>query len=76
MQFTFLPTGQACPPSILKPSSLNYKISLRSAVEEFMKKESKIEDYQLLVEECSLSDDNNETRTLMNLYEDLDDALY
>lgn len=41
-----------------------------------MKKESKIEDYQLLVEECSLSDDNNETRTLMNLYEDLDDALY
>ena len=41
-----------------------------------MKKESKIEDYQLLVEECSLSDDNNEMRTLMNLYEDLDDALY
>jgi hypothetical protein len=36
----------------VKPSSLNYKISLRQAVEEFVKKESKIEDFVVIVEEC------------------------
>jgi hypothetical protein len=29
----------------VKPSSLNYKIGLKAAAEEFLKKESKIEDY-------------------------------
>ena len=47
-----LSQGSSCPPSIVKPSSLNYKISLRQAVEEFVKKESKIEDFVVIVEEC------------------------
>lgn len=36
---------------IIKPSSLNYKISLRMAVEEFIKKEHKIESFDVDVEE-------------------------
>lgn len=40
-----LAQGSTCASSIVKPSSLNYKICLRQAVEEFVKKESKIEDY-------------------------------
>jgi hypothetical protein len=55
---------------------LNYKISLRQGAEEFVKKESKIDDYQIFVEECSASEENNETRALINLHEDMDDALY
>jgi hypothetical protein len=55
---------------------LNYKISLRQGVEEFVKKESKIDDYQIFVEECSASEENNETRAMINLHEDMDDALY
>ena len=47
-----LASGSACPSTIVKPSSLNYKISLRSAVEEFVKKESKIDDYQIMVQDC------------------------
>ena len=41
----------------MKPSSLNYKISLKQAVEEFLKKESKIEDFELVVQECSAIDE-------------------
>lgn len=45
--------GQAnnSPLQIIKPSSLNYKISLKQAVEEFIKKEAKVEDYTIIVEE-------------------------
>jgi hypothetical protein len=60
----------------VKPSSLNYKIGLKTAVEEFLKKESKIDDYQIFVEECAVQDENTETKALFNLHEDLDDALY
>jgi hypothetical protein len=45
-------TSQSCPTNIVKPSSLNYKIGLKTAVEDFLKKESKIDDYQIVVEEC------------------------
>jgi hypothetical protein len=45
--------NNACPPQILKPSSLNYKISLKQAVEEFIKKESKIDDFTIVVDELS-----------------------
>lgn len=38
-------SGTSCPSSIVKPSSLNYKIGLKTAVEEFLKKESKIQDF-------------------------------
>lgn len=36
---------QSCPANIVKPSSLNYKIGLKTAVEEFLKKETKIDDF-------------------------------
>lgn len=63
----------------MKPSSLNYKISLRQAVEEFVKKESKIDDYQIMVEECSISEENANSlpdNKNYNFNDELDDALY
>jgi len=65
----------------VKPSSLNFKISLRQAVEEFVKKESKIEDYQIMVEECSITDDtanatNAVNGAVYNFNDELEDVLY
>lgn len=62
----------------MKPSSLNYKIGLETAVKEFVKKESKIEDYEIMVEECPFINDDlpNEPSNKFNLQEDLDDCLY
>lgn len=70
--------GQSCPSNIVKPSSLNYKIGLKTAVEEFLKKENKIDDYQIVVEEVKtpFQDESNEAKALFSLHEDLDDALY
>ena len=49
---------------------------MKIAVEEFVKKESKIDDYTIMVEECSVNDENIETKAIVILHEDLDDALY
>jgi hypothetical protein len=51
LNFTELLTSSASIPLIIKPSSLNYKISLRQAVDDFIKKESKIDEYALEVQE-------------------------
>lgn len=75
MQISFL-SGTVCPPTIVKPSSLNYKISLKSAVEEFVKKESKIDNYQIHVEECPITEETSEAKASVVLHEDLEDALY
>lgn len=63
----------------MKPSSLNFKISLRQAVEEFVKKESKIEDYQIMVEECSITDEATTAANnggAYNFNDELEDVLY
>lgn len=75
VQIIFAQNSQ-CPANIVKPSSLNYKIGLKAAAEEFLKKESKIEDYQIVVEEYASGDDNNDQKVIFNMQEDLDDALY
>ena len=53
------------PASIIKPSSLNYKISLKLAVQEFIKKESKIDNFTVMVMEEDTIDNN-----------EMDDALF
>jgi hypothetical protein len=59
----------------VKPSSLNFKISLRQAVEEFVKKESKIEDYQIMVEECSITEEYNNNNAF-NFQDELEDVMF
>ena len=54
---------------IIKPSSLNYKTSLRQAVEDFIKKESKIDDFNIEVEE-------QQSSLLFSLQDDFDDILF
>jgi hypothetical protein len=56
---------------------LNYKIGLKQAVEEFVKKEYKTDDFQLMVEEInSINDKPNDAKQAINLQDDFDDALY
>lgn len=45
VKIVFAQSASNCPSIIVKPSSLNYKIGLKTAVEEFIRKESKIEDF-------------------------------
>lgn len=49
---------------------MNYKITLREAVGDFLKKEVKINDFQVVVEEEEVEDQTN------SKYNDLDDAMF
>ena len=62
------PPKDAAPVAIIKPSSLNYKVSLRLSVEEFVKKEAKIPDFTVKIVEG----DN----TASAIDKELDDALF
>eukprot|EP00347_Sterkiella_histriomuscorum_P020422 403337867 len=69
--------GQSQTAQIIKPSSLNYKISLKQGVEEYIKKESKIEDIEIQVEELKLEDDAyDQDKIKQIIVEDFDDILY
>ncbi len=58
----------------MKPSSLNYKISLKHAVKEYIKKEAKSDDYSVKVEEEMYTATEDQAR--LKIYEDFDDALF
>lgn len=65
-------------PIIIKPSSLNYKITLKQAVEEFIKKESKMDEYILEIQDEAINLNEGLRGTLLlgcNL-DELDDILY
>ena len=53
---------------IIKPSSLNYKISLRQAVEDFIKKEAKVDNFNVEIQE--------EQPELFAGFDELDDILF
>lgn len=61
---------------IIKPSSLNYKISLKQAVEEYLKKEIKFDDFVVVVEEIDGNPNNPDEDTKAVIWEEFDDALF
>ena len=60
---------------------MNYKISLRQAVEEFIKKEAKVEDFTIIVEEKNSKEQLNKIKAniqeqRIQFYEEMDDCMY
>lgn len=63
-------------PIIIKPSSLNYKISLKQAVDDFIKKESKIDDYTVVVIDEIQSNEGIANPNINAFVDELDDILF
>ena len=57
---------------IIKPSSLNYKITLKQAVEDYIKKEAKIEDFEIGVND----EDQFNAIPIGCLQDEFDDCLF
>ena len=67
------------PPSLVRPSSLNYKISLQEAVLEFIKKEMPTADDQFIhveTEENKTSNNHGKGSNNYDLYDDYIDVMF
>ena len=72
-----LSEGNSQPSSLVRPSSLNYKISLREAVNDFIKKETPLNDDQILdvqTEDPRVSASQN--GNVKNDFEEFDDHMF